>query len=316
MRVDIIGTGALGMLFGAALCSAGVQVRFWTRGEGQAEALRREGVRLQTAEDADILIPPGRCYVGVSSSLELYDPDEGGWPDWLFVTTKQRHMNEQLFARIKALKGPKTGIICFQNGVGHVQRLSEALGGEQVLAALTTEGARRTGYGTIVRAGKGQTRIGLPGGQPVSDCLRESAEILVGRLTAAGIPAVLSNDIDKEIFRKLLINAAINPLTAIWRVPNGELLATEMRRGLLLSLVRETLRIYDEYGIQYDPDMEEQVLGVCRSTSSNTSSMLKDVLSGEITEIDQINGYLVKLAQARGIQAPTLELVWRLVSAM
>lgn len=315
MRIEIVGAGALGLMFGAALSAAGNEVSFWTRTLEQAEALSRQGITVDQADGTGIYIAPER-YKARSSG----EPREVGrqeiWPDWILVTTKQRHLDEQLLGRIAEWKGPGTRLICFQNGMGHVERLSEALNGEKVLSALTTEGARKKGHGTVVRAGVGQTRIGLSGGQIEVESHLQQAKTLADSLSSAGFPSILSNDIDKEIYRKLAINAAINPLTAIWRIPNGELLASEQRRGMLQSLIKETIKIYDEYGIRYDSDIEDQVFHVCRSTFSNRSSMLKDVLAGEVTEIDHINGYLVQMAHRQGIQVPSLELVWRLVSAM
>ena len=113
--------------------------------------------------------------------------------------------------------------------------------------------------------------------------------------------------------RSYYVNAVINPLTAIWRIPNGELLDTESRVVMLRQLCEEGMRIYAAHQIPIPSNMYEQIESVCRSTAGNTSSMLSDVLKGAPTEIDSINGRLVKMAQAASIPAPGHEMVWLLV---
>ncbi|RUT36395.1 2-dehydropantoate 2-reductase [Paenibacillus zeisoli] len=315
MRIEIVGAGALGLMFGAALSAAGEEVRFWTRTSEQARELSRNGIRLIMEGGQEELIPADLFEVESARNMDKACSYKFN-ADWILVTTKQRHMNDCLHSQLRTLLGPRTDIVCFQNGVGHIERLGEALGGQKVLAALTTEGARKEGDYTIYRAGSGQTRLGLTGMHDGAEQLREKAENLASRLSVAGFPSILSNDIDKEIYRKLLINAAINPLTAIWRVHNGELLASTERRALLASLIEEILQIYNHYGITYDADIQDQVTQVCRSTANNMSSMLKDVLAGQVTEVNSINGHLVRMAREKEIEVPALEMVWRLVASM
>lgn len=315
MKIEIMGAGALGLMFGAALSAAGEEVRLWTRTSEQAEELNRKGIRLVMDSGQEVTIAANRLQAESTANMEKACGSKSN-ADWIVVTTKQRHLTESLYAHLQALRGEKTEIICFQNGVGHIERLSEALGGQMVIAALTTEGARKEGHCTVYRSGIGQTRLGLTGSYDKAEQLMDKAENLASRLSVAGFPSKLSNDIDKEIYRKLLINAAINPLTAIWRVRNGELLASEDRRALLTDLIEEALEIYNHYGIAYDPDIKAQVLQVCRSTANNMSSMLKDVLAGEPTEVNSINGHLVRMARERNIAVPAHEMVWRLVASM
>ncbi|MNK17501.1 2-dehydropantoate 2-reductase [compost metagenome] len=315
MKVEIMGAGALGLMFGAALSAAGEEVRFWTRTPEQAEDLGRNGIRLIMDNGQEVFTPADRFQVESSRYIDKPKRPRFG-ADWILVTTKQRHMDERLYSHLQALRGQGTDMVCFQNGVGHIERLSEALGGQIVLAALTTEGARKEGSCTVYRSGRGQTRLGLTGIHDGAEHLKDKTENLASRLSMAGFPSVLSNDIDKEIYRKLLINAAINPLTALWRIRNGDLLASGERRALLVDLIEETLEIYNQYGIAYDAEIKDQVMAVCRSTANNMSSMLKDVLAGQVTEVNSINGHLVRMARKKDIKVPALEMVWRLVSSM
>lgn len=320
MMIDIVGAGAMGLLFGAKLADAGEQVRFWTRTAEQAALLRIEGIELIEPEVGARIIDGSRFEVNCLS--EYKEMVKGCHPDWLLITTKQRHINDELLDGIRGISGDRTKAVCFQNGIGHLEYIQQALWNQQVYAAITTEGAKRLSGRSISRAGQGETRIGISlrlGNREANSQVlghekeAECGESFVKRLKTAGFPAFLSKDIDREIFRKLLINAVINPLTALWRVPNGQLLVTEERRALLRQLTEEGELIYRTNGIPFDSDMVEQIIAVCKSTATNTSSMLKDVLQGDPTEIDYINGRLVQMAKESNVYVPGLELIWKLV---
>lgn len=311
MQFDIIGAGALGLLFGGKLAACGAAVRFWTRTAEQADMLKKKGIRLAESDGTMTLIqdPQFEAYSieEIGGGLKL-DP-----ADWLLLTTKQRHLDNRLLASIGRLVGSDTKVVCFQNGVGHLERISTALPGVPLYAAITTEGSKRISPSHIERAGCGMTQIG---GYRESAALAQPAESFVKMLEIAGFTAFLSKDIEREIYRKLLINAAINPLTALWRVANGQLLENEERLKMLRQLCNEGVAVYEAYGIPFDTDMFDKIAAVCRATSTNTSSMLKDVQQGVPTEIDYINGRLVEMARRKGISVPGHETVWQLVRAL
>lgn len=323
MKFEIIGAGALGLLFGAKLLEKGHDVTFWTRTTQQAEILIKEGILLDENGNSSRAIDASKFQVYQGRAEVALR--KNGEADWIFITTKQRHIDDELLTIISALHGPQTGLVCFQNGIGHLEKISMLLEGKQIHAAVTTEGAKRISAQRISRSGVGMTTIGVVGKsgqkQLQSDenleVIRDTnGESLVKILANAGFPAFLSKDIDREIFRKLMINAVINPLTALWRIPNGELLDTEERRDLLRQLYVEGEAIYRANGISYDPALYEQILEVCRSTASNVSSMLNDVLQGAPTEVDFINGRLVEMARSKAIPAPAHEMVWRLIRGL
>ncbi|AWB45379.1 2-dehydropantoate 2-reductase [Paenibacillus sp. CAA11] len=314
MRFGIVGTGALGLLFGAGLAAAGEEVHFWTRTAWQAELLLREGISWGRGGHADQRVHlPGSLFS--ASPLEENAISEVQPPDWIFLTVKQRDLTEELLQLIANMQDEHTGVVCFQNGYGHMERVEKAMRYGSPYAALTTEGAKRQDGRAVVRSLTGETRLGQVGSRPQPG-MNKNAENLTAVLVKAGFPAFLSNDIVKEIYRKLLINAAINPLTALWRIPNGELLMDSERLELMNELIDEALIIYDEYELPYDSDVKEQIMDVCRTTAGNISSMLSDVLQGKATEIDYINGYLVEMARTAGIQALRHEVVWKLVKGL
>ncbi|MGZ7443670.1 ketopantoate reductase family protein [Paenibacillus sp. TH7-28] len=311
MKIDIVGAGALGLLFGGKLAAAGERVRFWTRTAEQAALLRKEGIEL-TEPDGTVHIIEGKRFAAGTLD-QTAGTDWAEEPDWLLLMTKQGHITEALLSACGRLAGKHTNIVCFQNGAGHLERIRQMIPGQALYAAITTEGAKRADGRRITRAGFGETRVGV---DQTMDFLEFSGESLAKMLRKAGFDAFLSNDIGRELFRKLLINAVINPLTAIWRIPNGQLLESEARQTVMRQLCDEGERIFQANGIAYDADIYAQILGVCRTTAGNTSSMLKDVLSGKPTEIDFINGRLVEMARAKQVSAPGHELVWQLIRAM
>ncbi|EES72471.1 2-dehydropantoate 2-reductase [Paenibacillus sp. oral taxon 786 str. D14] len=309
MKIDIIGAGALGLLFGGKLAASGVPVRFWTRTPEQAAKLNKEGIRVTEADGSTTVVGRQRLEafpVGKSGR-------EGETAEWMLLTIKQWHIDAGLLSFLSQMAETETKVVCFQNGIGHLELIGKALPGVPLYTAITTEGAKRMDECSVKRAGQGTTQIGANGD---GANLESNAESFVKILEKAGFTALLSKDIGREIYRKLLINAVINPLTAIWRLNNGQLLENDERVRLLRQLCDEGLRIYEAYGIPYDDDMFDQIAAVCRSTASNVSSMLKDVQQGMPTEIDHINGKLVEMARRKGIPVPGHEMVWRLVRAL
>ena len=114
-----------------------------------------------------------------------------------------------------------------------------------------------------------------------------------------------------------MVNAAINPLTALWRVPNGALLASADRRWLLARLVEEAANVARARGLVLPfEDPVAYTEGVCRSTAANRSSMLQDVERGRPTEIDSINGIIIAEGKRLGVHVGVNEVVWRLVRAL
>jgi len=135
-------------------------------------------------------------------------------------------------------------------------------------------------------------------------------------LNRAGLEAHLTPDVASLLWGKAVANAAINPLTALWRVPNGEVCATPERRSLLADLAREAAAVATARGITLPfPDPVAYAESVCQRTAANRSSMLQDIERGRPTEIDSITGVIVAEGRRLGVPTPVSEAVWRLVRA-
>ncbi|WP_458461200.1 ketopantoate reductase family protein [Paenibacillus sp.] len=313
MIIDIVGAGSLGLLYGGKLLAAGNQVRFWTRTTAQADLLSRDGVTI-VERDGKIHILPDQ--IQAKPINELSDTWEHTPGEWLLLMVKQTSIDDFIH-EVGLLKDHVLNIVCFQNGMGHLEKLQAALPHSLICSAITTEGAKRAQY-QVTRAGTGETRLGRRNIYiEASITIEEEKTFTLSRLLQqAGFDCTVSNEIDKLIYRKLLINAVINPLTALWRIPNGELIIKEERKRLMRQLYDEVLLIYTANGICLDQDMWDQLISVCRSTATNTSSMLADVLAGRGTEVGSINGHIVRMAQKLGLDAPTHEILLHLIEGM
>ncbi|QOS80252.1 2-dehydropantoate 2-reductase [Paenibacillus sp. JNUCC31] len=317
MIIDVVGAGSLGLLYGGKLLAAGYEVRFWTRTAEQAEKLNREGFKV--IEGGRIKqIPPSLIQADEIKALSRRQAQPEQLPgEWLLLMVKQTAVHD-VIREIKALKTKPLNIACFQNGMGHLEDLQWSMPHCNIWSVITTEGAKRE-QDRVIRAGRGETWLGKSANVcPASQTPADQNELihLTGLLQQAGFDCTVSNEIDKLIYRKLLINAVINPLTALWRIPNGELITKKERIVLMRQLYDEAMMTYEASGIVLDVDVWEQILSVCHSTASNTSSMLSDVLNGRQTEVRSINGQIVSMARRCGLTAPMHELLLHLIEGM
>jgi 2-dehydropantoate 2-reductase len=197
--------------------------------------------------------------------------------------------------------------ITLQNGLGNLELLSQSLGHERVALGATTTGATLLGPG-LVRAG----------GEGIISIQRHSRlSPLVESLQKANFQVDVVDDAQSLVWGKLVINAAINPLTALMRVPNGRLLEIPAAREMMSALAREVVEVAAAAGIALPfPDPVVAAEEVARRTAANHSSMLQDVLRGAPTEIDAICGAVVSNARKYRIDTPANWACWMLVKAI
>lgn len=324
MRIDVIGGGSIGLLYGAKLADAGAEVTIWTRSKEQAELLSAQGILLQELD-------------GTSKRIERVNSNwidrfSGRFADkagqhlnsfrWILLTVKQTDINERLLDQLNAFSASSTdgaaAVVCLQNGIGHLDRIKKKLQDTPLFAAVTTEGAKRIDGRTVQHTGKGQLWLGEWSGNKSNrdESLEIPQKMLISLLQSAGFTSFLSNDMENRIFAKLLINAVINPLTAMFDVTNGELPMHPTRESLMRALYAETELILRKAGMTMAHDGWQQIIEVCRQTSGNVSSMLSDVRAGRTTEIDAINGGIVRLAEQFDIPAPINRAVTALIQAL
>jgi len=214
-------------------------------------------------------------------------------------------------AAVRPAIGPETIVLTLQNGLGNVEAITAQIPAGQVLVGVSAHGAMLLGPGQVRHSGGAHTFIG-----PVTGGDSQEAWQTAAVLTQAGLQTEVSDQIWSAVWRKLMANVAINPLTALTRQTNGGLLQQEGLARMMEQLVREAMTVAEAEGVDLGQDPLANVMTICRATSSNRSSMLMDVLSGRRTEIAAINGMIVQLAKKHGLVVPTNQSVVWLVKAL
>jgi 2-dehydropantoate 2-reductase len=197
--------------------------------------------------------------------------------------------------------------LTLQNGLGNRESLEHALGAERVALGVTTTGATLVGPGQVRPGGEGTVSVGE----------HPRLELLVSLLRQAGFAVEVVPEADDLLWSKLVVNAAINPLTALLRCPNGELVVRPSARELMGSAAREAAAVAEALGRQLtyaDPVAISE--DVARRTGANHSSMFQDVLRGAPTENDAICGAIVAAGEKRGVPTPVNRTLWLLVKAL
>ena len=200
---------------------------------------------------------------------------------------------------LRGALGPKTAIVSLQNGLLQVSQIEAALGPQRpVVLAPTTEGATRDPGGGVRRGGIGSTVLGIPGGRPGTDL----PDVLAELFRSAGLAAEASTPIEPHLWAKLVVNAAINPVTALARRPNSWIFEDSEAALRAATLAREAAAVAGALGIGLPYlDPVARVVEVARATALNRSSMLADLDAGRGTEIDAINGEIVRLGRLLGV---------------
>jgi 2-dehydropantoate 2-reductase len=297
MLVGIWGAGALGLLFAAKL-SLVCSVVVITRTEEQAAVIRSEGIWLEGE---------GAPYRNMKA-ISIPDLTHGaaGWtaPDYIMLMVKQGVIDEPLLELIRERSSSTTKVICFQNGIGHEHQLRRVLGEEQVVLAVTTEGAKRLAINKVAHTGAGITS--LEDGQKKCGFMLEKA----------GFEISLSKNMDTRVWSKLIMNSVINPLTAVLKKRNGELLLSPYTQPLMLALYQEGVTVAEALHIEIPDDLWTTLQEVCQRTANNHSSMLQDLMNERATEIDHINGSLLRIAEQHQLELPFNQVFYQLVKAM
>ncbi|MCP3771969.1 2-dehydropantoate 2-reductase [Paenibacillus sp. MZ04-78.2] len=318
-RFTVIGAGALGTLFAVRLSEAGHEVEVVVRRAERKAEIEAAGLRLidavsrseeQSARAVITAFPRVRLW----GEEEAFGENNGREPHFILLAVKQSAITGELGLELGRRMGSSAWVVCLQNGIGHLETLAAHVPAERLLSAVTTEGAMISTAGEAVYTGCGMTWVGAAGKErtEVSEIAQKN---LVFWLQLAGFSASMSKNISSRIWQKLLINAVINPLTALLRVPNGELLNLPGAGELMRALYEEGVTLARALDIRLEPDLWEQLLEVCRRTANNRSSMLQDVMAGRLTEIDAITGGLLRVADRSGIALPTHLTVYRLIKA-
>jgi 2-dehydropantoate 2-reductase len=291
----------MGTLFSAYLSAGGLDVTLIDHRKDRAKAISEKGIHID----------------GVRGKLDVKLPVTGDaaaiGPCDLVIVLVKAYATASAIKQHVALIGDNTAVLTLQNGIGNIEKIAEVAGANKTLGGSTTMGANLAEPGVVNHAGEGDTLIGELNGQTTP-----RVEQIVEAFNKAGITAKIAEDIKASIWTKLIINAAINPLTALLGVQNGVLAEQQSTLDLMAKIVDETIVVAKKAdNIELDREaLSARVVEVCRLTAKNRSSMLMDVLNRRPTEIGAISGAICEFADKSKTAAPANESLFQLVRAL
>jgi 2-dehydropantoate 2-reductase len=299
MSIAVVGAGAMGSLFGALLAEAGQEVWLIDVWAEHVAAIQKAGLSVERAGQTRL--------VKLNATS---DPTDVGTCTLVIVFVKSIHTAAAALTAAK-LVGDTGLVLTLQNGMGNADQIAQEVDPGRVVAGTTSYGATMLGPGEIRHAGIGPTTIGMWHPDD-SDRAHEAADLLAG----AGIETEVVADVRRIIWDKLLINVGINAITALTNIKNGQLLDLDQTIWLSGAAVKEAMEVAAAQAITVRPDAVEHVLEIAKATSGNRSSMGQDVDNRRLTEIDTINGAVVREAERLGIETPVNRTLTALIETL
>jgi 2-dehydropantoate 2-reductase len=301
MKISIIGSGAMGSLYGGRLSLAGQDVVLFDVYQDHVEKVRRDGLVIEEAATGSAVT----AHPAASADVRSVQGSD------VFIVFVKSTSTEQAAAQFQELAGPQTIVLTLQNGLGNEAIIRRHFGASRTAAGVTSQGATFLGPGRIRHAGKGPTHISMADGE--NGKLAPLAEAL----NAAGFETHVEKDVAGLVWSKLVINVGINALTALIGQTNGALLLHEEMKAVMADLVAEAVSVARARGVRFTfEDPLATVYDVARKTGANRSSMLQDFDRKRESEIDFMNGAIVREAAELGIPAPVNATITRLVKTV
>ncbi|WP_181833048.1 2-dehydropantoate 2-reductase [Bacillus taeanensis] len=269
MKISIIGGGSIGLLCSAYFCSLGEEVTLYTRREEQASEIVSKGLTLYKNRESH--------HFSINASPISEFRSHGG----LVILAVKQYQLEEVLKEI-SIKLEKGTLLFLQNGMGHLSLLDK-LTKYNVLIGIVEHGALKTSDYEVIHTGEGTLKVALYRGKdPYFNTSLET-------FNKNGFPIEKVEDWYEIMANKLVVNAVINPLTALYRVKNGELLKNPYFLHNMKLLFNEAVSVLEVNRHQLWSTVEM----ICKKTAENRSSMLCDIEKGYTTEIDAISGYIL-----------------------
>jgi 2-dehydropantoate 2-reductase len=279
----------MGCLFGAALQEGGHSVTYYDVDQNKADILNRAGLTITE---------PGGAEKTVAARAVSFIEDAP--PPELALVMVKAYNTAQAARELSLVKKASTLVLTLQNGLGHVSRLARYLEAKQIFPGVTYQGACETEPGRVSHNGHGLTTLA-----PMMKNSLSQAMDLARLLNNCRIAAAASTDLLPLRWKKLIVNSAINPLSAIHKLLNGQLPKNPQIARDMMGLVMEGVAVAQKEGVPLNyGEMWASVLETCRATAQNRSSMLADVEKGLVTEIEAINGSIARLGERHGVDTP------------
>lgn len=297
MKVSIVGAGAMGCLYAGAFHRAGAEVTLVDVNPEHLAAINAHGLELDTRAGVQTLDLPA-----------VRPEDADGTADLVVLFTKTFHTDAAL-SGAEAIIGPETRVMTLQNGLGNDEAVARHVPRERVIAGVSTLPSDLVGPGRVRSHGEGGSKI-----YPAFGGDTAFAQRAADLLTVGGLPTVLEPNIRAAIWSKAIFNAAMNTLCALTRRTPGFLGTHAESQALIRTVVLEGVAAANASGVAIEarPILDLIVVSVT-DHADHEASMLQDVKAGRRTEVDAINGAIVRAAQAAGVATPVTETLWRLV---
>jgi 2-dehydropantoate 2-reductase len=289
MKTAILGAGAVGCFYGGMLARAGREVVLIGRPQ-HVEAIRRDGLRMETLSFDEQVKVTARCDAGGITGADM-----------VLCCVKSTDTTVAA-AEMAPHLAPGAIVLSLQNGYDNAQRLQELLG-RPVHPAVVYVATEMAGPGHLRHHGRGELVIGPFDGSAA----------VVAEFALAGVPVQISDNVAGALWVKLIINCVYNGLSAITQLPYGRIAPGEGIAGVMDDIVAECLAVAQADGVTVPGDIRAAVAGIARTMATQKSSTAHDVARGRKSEIDHINGYVLKRGAALGIATPVNRTIHALV---
>jgi 2-dehydropantoate 2-reductase len=295
MRVLVFGAGAMGSLIGGLLAQQH-NVTFIGR-SAHMTAIRKNGLKITGKTELSL---PSKAILAYTDVEPL---KKGCGPPELVLVTVKSYDTTGIISDLQKITGPETVLCSLQNGLDNEEKLRSAFPNNIVIGSTICHGVTHEKAGIVYHAGFGDTVVGSFESEN-SKIAGEFAKML----TEVGIETTLTDDICVELWAKVAINASINPITAITGLKNGWLLREPNLTALLEGTCNEVIAVAEKSGAKLasgeDLSILERTKRVVERTADNKSSMLQDIEKGKRTEIDSINGAVVRTGERCKVHTP------------
>ena len=300
--VAVVGAGAVGCYYGGMLARAGAPVTLVGR-PPHVQAIERDGLLLETLRFTE--------RVRVAARTDMAAARGAGLVLFCVKSTDTEAAARDLAPHLR----PDAMVLSMQNGVDNLERLRDHVRGPAFAAAVYVAAAM-AGPGHVRHTGRGDLVIGaLPPDDPAA--ARVALQRLAGWLQRAGIPCTVSDNVEGELWAKLLINCAYNAISALGRARYRRIGASPAALGVMQEAVREVIAVARAAGVRLpDGDLLEQARRISESMAGATSSTAQDIARGRRTEIDHLNGTVVRRGEALGVATPVNRTLHALVKLL
>ncbi len=299
-HIAILGAGAVGCYFGGMLARAGVPVTLIGRAR-HVDAIERDGLFFDGLHFQQ--------QIRIAATTEIHAARDAAIVLFCVKTLDTEDAAKALSPHL----APGAVIVSLQNGVDNVARIRSAAGVEAVPAVVYVAAAMAAA-GRVKHSGRGDLVIGDVWG---NHRLRQSLAGIAALFENAGVPCRVSENVEGELWTKMIINCAYNAISALGRARYGVLARQPETREVMRQVTEEALAVARAAGVRLpDIDMLETVRKIADAMSEATSSMAQDIARGNRTEIDSLNGYLVRRGAELGVPTPANQTLHALVKLL